>query len=214
MSSRAWLFRLLRGRTSTLRLLSLRRSWCVRLPALLSTRRVSRRVSRVILLATQCDGLRGRAGLCSAARSRSGRGNGSSSGSGRGRRVGKGRRCVRTCLFTWLRRRDGRCSSSEGLAHSSCGRDRLHVRRRVWRGGWDRSFSKSATRVDGWLDSIPKSVERLQATFESNWRVSKQREGCLLRPLAIRGDGVCGGCESRGVAERRSRGLMRSGRRG
>ena len=37
-------------------------------------------------------------------------------------------------LVAWLRRRDARCNSSEGLEHSSCGFDRLHVRRRVWRG--------------------------------------------------------------------------------
>ena len=81
--SRARLFRLLRSRTSTLRLLSLRRSCCGCLPALLSTRWVSRRVSRMILLAIECDGMRGRAGRWSAARSRTGRKNGSGSAFGR-----------------------------------------------------------------------------------------------------------------------------------
>ena len=116
---------------------------------------------------------------------------------------------MRTCMFTWLRRRDGRCSSSEGLGHSSCGCHRLHVRRRVWRMGWDRSRSRLATRVDSWLDSSRNSVERLQADVESSRRVSKQRESRLLRPLAGRCDSVCSICESRGVAERRRRGLMR-----
>ena len=81
---------------------------------------------------------------------------------------------MRTCLFTWLRRRDGICSSSEGLGHSSCGIDRLHVRRRVWREGWDRIWSRLTTPVDGWLDSSRKGVERLQADVECSRRVREQ----------------------------------------
>ena len=59
---------------------------------------MSRRVSRVILLATECDGVSGLAGRWSAARSRTGRGNGSSSAFGRRERVGRGKgECERIC---------------------------------------------------------------------------------------------------------------------
>ena len=121
---------------------------------------------------------------------------------------------MRAYLFTKLRRHDGRCNSRGRLGHSGCGCDRLHVRWRVWRGRWDRGWSRLATCVDSWLDSSRKRVERLHADVESSRRVREQREGRLLRPLARRGDGVCSVCESRGVAERRRRGLMRRARRG
>ena len=68
-STRARLFRLFSGRTSTLRLLSLRRNWRGHAYVVAAAMRVQRRVMRMVLGTTQRDGVDGRSRRWSAARS-------------------------------------------------------------------------------------------------------------------------------------------------